>query len=351
MSGMSGNSSSSHSTPAPQDGQADLRRPPSQSLAPGPPYRLVLEQATDASGLAARFRCNYETAHRISERLGAIADLQDRVSRQPPVPAVSPVAAMHRLVVLEDEMRARLDQFTRETADAYASILTAAHAADLATTAGSDEHMGERVSGMATLRARAGQLVAGAAESACVIAASPADDLLGGDPDVTPADHVALTAGVRLRKIYPYAVLLDDQLSKRVQEMAEAGSEVRLTARLPPLLVVVDGQIAVIPVMSGGCPDGGVIIRQRTIVAAMMALFAKCWEQSQPLADTETEELSPVETAVIKLLATGAKDDAIARQLGTSVRTIRRIVGNLMRRAGVNSRFAFGVWAAYTTAC
>jgi len=258
---------------------------------------------------------------------------------------------MHRLVVLEDEMRARLDQFTRETAEVYTSILTAGRMADQVHQPSADEHMGERVSGMAALRARVSQLVAGAAESVCIIAASPADDLLGGDPDVTPADHVALSVGVRLRKIYPYAVLLDERVSKRVQEMAEAGSEVRLMARLPPLLVVVDGEIAVIPVMSGGCPDGGVIIRQRTIVAAMMALFAQCWEQSQALADTETEELSPVEIAVIQLLATGAKDDAIARQLGTSVRTIRRIVGNLMKRAGVNSRFAFGVWAAYTVPC
>jgi DNA-binding NarL/FixJ family response regulator len=351
MTGISGNSNSSDAAPARQDGQADLRWPPSQSLAPDAPYHLVLEPAPDPSGLAARFRCNYETAQRISKRLSVIADLQDRVSRQEPIPAVSPVAAMHRLVELEDEVRARLDQFTRETADVYASILTVAHAAEQATAASPDEHMGERVSGMATLRARVGQLVAGAADSVCVIAARPGDDLLGEDPDVTPADQVALTAGARLRKIYPYAVLLDEEVSKRVQQMAEAGSEVRLMARLPPLLVVVDGQTAVIPVMSGGCPDGGVIIRQRTIVAAIMALFAQCWEQSQPLADTETEELSPVETAVIKLLATGAKDDAIARQLGTSVRTIRRIVGNLMRRAGVNSRFAFGVWAAYTAAC
>jgi DNA-binding NarL/FixJ family response regulator len=316
----------------------------------GAPYHL-LEPAADAAGLAARFRCNDETAQRISKRLGAIDDLQDRLSRQVPAPVVSPVAAMHRLVVLEDEMRARMDEFTRETADVYASILTAAHAADPASAARPDEHMGERVSGMAGLRARVGQLVAGAAESVCVIAAGPSDDLLGGDPDVTPADQVALSAGARVRKIYPYAVLLDDEQSKRMQEMAEAGSEVRLVTRLPSMLVVVDGQTAVIPMVSAGIPDGGVIIRQHTIVAAMMALFAKCWEQSQPLADTATGELSPAETAVIKLLATGAKDDAIARQLGTSVRTIRRIVGNLMRRAGVNSRFAFGVWAAYTAAC
>jgi len=351
MGGTFGNSNSSHSTPAHQGGQSDLCWPSSQTLVPGAPSRLALEPAPDPSGLAARFRCNYDTAQRISERLGMIADLQDRLSRQAPVPTVSPVAGMHRLVVLEEEMRARLDQFTRETADIYSSILAAAHTAGQANAASPDEHWGERVSGLARLRARVAQLVAGATESASVIAAGPGADLLGGDPDVTPADHVALTAGVRVRKIYPYTVLLDEQQSKRVQEMTEAGSEVRLMARLPPLLVVVDGQIAVIPLMSAGCTDGGVIIRQRTIVAAMMALFAKCWEQSQPLADTETEDLSAAETAVIKLLATGAKDDAIARQLGTSVRTIRRIVGNLMRRAGVNSRFAFGVWAAYTEIC
>ena len=350
MDAIAGNLSSSQSAPAYQAGQADLHWPVRQALSQGAPYRLALEPVPDAAGLAGRLRCCHETAQRISERLGAIANLRNGRDWQADSSAVSPVAAMHHLVMLEDEMRARMDHFMRETADVYASIL-AAHGAEGSKATGPDEHMGERVSGMPALRARVGQLVVGAADSVCGIAADPDDDLLAGESDVTPVDHVALAAGVRLKRIYPYAVLLDDDSCKRVQSVADAGSEVRLIARLPPLLVVIDGQTAVIPVMSAGQPDGGIIIRQRTIVAAMMALFAKCWDQSQPLADTETETLSPAEMAVIKLLATGAKDDAIARQLGTSVRTIRRIVGNLMRRAGVNSRFAFGVWAAYTSVC
>jgi DNA-binding NarL/FixJ family response regulator len=45
------------------------------------------------------------------------------------------------------------------------------------------------------------------------------------------------------------------------------------------------------------------------------------------------------------LLTAGVKDQAIARQLGVSLRTIRRRLANLMREAGAVSRFQLGMLA------
>jgi DNA-binding NarL/FixJ family response regulator len=46
------------------------------------------------------------------------------------------------------------------------------------------------------------------------------------------------------------------------------------------------------------------------------------------------------------LLAAGLKDEAIARQLGVSLRTIHRRTGDLLDRLGARTRFQAGMQAA-----
>jgi DNA-binding NarL/FixJ family response regulator len=49
--------------------------------------------------------------------------------------------------------------------------------------------------------------------------------------------------------------------------------------------------------------------------------------------------------AVLRLLAAGAKDDAIARKLAVSDRTVRRLIAMLMRELAAESRFQLGLRA------
>jgi len=61
-----------------------------------------------------------------------------------------------------------------------------------------------------------------------------------------------------------------------------------------------------------------------------------------------TDAVNPLtdqESVVLRLLAEGHTDDVIARRLGVSARTVRRIVTVVMRRLGARSRFAAGVHA------
>ncbi|MCP9963343.1 LuxR C-terminal-related transcriptional regulator [Streptomyces somaliensis] len=48
---------------------------------------------------------------------------------------------------------------------------------------------------------------------------------------------------------------------------------------------------------------------------------------------------------MLTLLAAGAKDEAIARRLGCSERTLRRLLASLVAKLGADSRFAAGVQA------
>ncbi|WP_223268058.1 helix-turn-helix domain-containing protein [Streptosporangium nondiastaticum] len=55
--------------------------------------------------------------------------------------------------------------------------------------------------------------------------------------------------------------------------------------------------------------------------------------------------LAGQEEATVRLLAEGRTDEAIAKRLGVSRRTARRIATGLMERLGARSRFQVGVLA------
>jgi DNA-binding NarL/FixJ family response regulator len=75
------------------------------------------------------------------------------------------------------------------------------------------------------------------------------------------------------------------------------------------------------------------------------------WDQSLPLTPgaendgAASNELEDIDRALLQLLTAGVKDQAIARQLGVSLRTIRRRLANLMHEAGAVSRFQLGMLA------
>ena len=68
---------------------------------------------------------------------------------------------------------------------------------------------------------------------------------------------------------------------------------------------------------------------------------------ADPAAHIEREVWpQPGDTEVLALLAVGMKDDAIARQLGLSPRTVQRRVQELCERLGARTRFHAGFLAA-----
>jgi DNA-binding NarL/FixJ family response regulator len=59
----------------------------------------------------------------------------------------------------------------------------------------------------------------------------------------------------------------------------------------------------------------------------------------------EGNPLSQVQLHILRLMASGMTDDAIARSSGISVRTVRRHIASVMEILGSNTRFATGVAA------
>jgi DNA-binding NarL/FixJ family response regulator len=87
-------------------------------------------------------------------------------------------------------------------------------------------------------------------------------------------------------------------------------------------------------------------------LTTLAMLFDMMWEQSLPLtaaADGRAghpAEIDSFDRELLQLLTAGIKDQAIARQLRVSLRTVRRRLAVLINRAGVESRFQLGVAAA-----
>jgi DNA-binding NarL/FixJ family response regulator len=83
-------------------------------------------------------------------------------------------------------------------------------------------------------------------------------------------------------------------------------------------------------------------------VTTATELFERIWPDAVPLADNDIPvdtDLSLREREMLRLLALGATDEFAAAQLNISVRTVRRMVAQIMHRLGARSRFQAGVKA------
>ena len=82
----------------------------------------------------------------------------------------------------------------------------------------------------------------------------------------------------------------------------------------------------------------------------MQALFDELWGVGLPFVEgggdgTEKAVSEDRMREVVTLLARGLKDDAIARRLGVSVRTVRRLISATIDDLQADSRFQAGVVA------
>jgi predicted transcriptional regulator len=168
-----------------------------------------------------------------------------------------------------------------------------------------------------------------------------------------PLEVEVLARGVSWRAIYaPEALDQPDRL-EQLRAWHAAGEQARICTNVPLKLVLVDRRAALLPLTldSQGAENTAILVHPSSLLATLGLLFDMLWDQSLPLTPgTENDgaasnELEDIDRALLQLLTAGVKDQAIARQLGVSLRTIRRRLANLMREAGAVSRFQLGMLA------
>ncbi|MFE5090773.1 helix-turn-helix transcriptional regulator [Streptomyces sp. NPDC056638] len=90
--------------------------------------------------------------------------------------------------------------------------------------------------------------------------------------------------------------------------------------------------------------------RELFAVRYLCEIFEQTWDRATPFADAVSQGLEEVSReiheTIVRLLAAGLKDEAIARRLGMSLRTARRHIADIMEELDATSRFQAGAHAA-----
>ncbi|TCC32079.1 helix-turn-helix transcriptional regulator [Kribbella speibonae] len=163
-------------------------------------------------------------------------------------------------------------------------------------------------------------------------------------------DFEHLGRGLKMRTVYLQSMTASKQALEYAAMMHKLGGEVRMTPTLPMRLLIFDQEIAVMPMDPESPTAGAVIHRTPAVVSVALALFDAYWSRATEMFDPDDRDdetpLTPHEAEVLRLLAGGAKDEQVARLLGISLRTARRITANLSERLDAASRFELGVAAA-----
>lgn len=133
-----------------------------------------------------------------------------------------------------------------------------------------------------------------------------------------------------------------------------AGEEARAVDALPLRMIIVDRQLAFLPVLSDRerAFAAALIVRPSALLTGLIALFDTVWSTATPVvldagsADPAVGVVDDTDARLLSFLLAGQTDEAAASHLGVSLRTVQRRVRELMDRAGVRTRVQLGWHAA-----
>jgi DNA-binding CsgD family transcriptional regulator/sugar-specific transcriptional regulator TrmB len=173
---------------------------------------------------------------------------------------------------------------------------------------------------------------------------------LEAQTEPNPIEVELLSRGVTHRVLYDTSVA---GLAGRFDELKDGihrGEQARVLTGVPLRALIVDDRLALLPARSGRMlSDGLLLVRPSNLLHALSSLFELLWERAVPLrfsdigqreAEGNDEDLDRL---ILKLLAIGLTDRAVARQLNLSQRTVQRHVATLMTRLGARTRLQAGV--------
>ncbi len=307
-------------------------------------YRRML--AEPQSGVAALARSLGLTEERVRhglDRLSELALVQPSAREGIGFRAVGPETAME--VLLARQQAELAAQQLRVEASRAAAAQLIAECSALRPTA--TDAASEQLSGPEAIRERLAELAGSVRQEVATFAPGGAHSEEDLRASRTP-NAALLERGVQMRTVYLDSVRNHRPTLDHVTWLNLHGGQVRTVPELPIRMIIFDRQQAVLPIDTEDARAGAVVLRGAGTVAALYALFEGVWDNAIPVGDVpkcDADEMPPQELAVLKMLAQGHTDEAIAKRLGVSPRTARRFAANLMERLDARSRFEAGVHA------
>lgn len=136
-----------------------------------------------------------------------------------------------------------------------------------------------------------------------------------------------------------------------VRNLAGAGEAVRVAATVPTKMLLVTGHAAMLPLdFETQDNNNGLLVRHPAMLAVLEEMFELVWGRAVAVSSLDAAAGGPARHAeheLLTLLASGAKDETIARQLDLSLRTVRRRVADLLEELDARTRFQAGVQAVH----
>lgn len=140
-----------------------------------------------------------------------------------------------------------------------------------------------------------------------------------------------------------------------LRELANLGAKMRIIPNLPWHLAAIDRETVLLRSTTGPISDRSkheiLAVRVPEMIDHIVALYSHWWDVSLdlpvPLLNTAGGDMDAVHRAeqrlLLGMLSSGMTDEAIARKLGLSERTVRRRVAEITATLESSSRFQTGV--------
>lgn len=293
-------------------------------------YRALLSVPGCAIGqLAERLgRDEHELAGTVGwlEKLGLLTTTSDDPIRLIPT---RPDVAVDALVAVR---RAELDRVRAEARVLLSELSTQERYRP--------ENLVEVLVGQEAIAARFAQLLTGTREELLVIDRPPYASKTG---ESEPRVRGLLSDGVVVHGIYSPDSLDVPGAVDQAYSAADAGEISRIHPQPPMKLAVFDQKAALLPLVVDQLVDSALVVHPCALLDALTQMFWLLWDQAVPVVPSPKAD--PTDARLMTLLAAGFKDDAIARQLALSSRTVGRRVAELMETLGARTRFQAGIHA------
>ncbi|PWK74439.1 hypothetical protein BCL76_101167 [Streptomyces sp. CG 926] len=228
----------------------------------------------------------------------------------------------------------------------------------------------EILTGTEAARARLDSLLDAAQTEVLILDRTEGAPAAPGREEAGEAREVGAAGAVgrdRIRRLLAHGVVVRTVTDRRGTDFPDRAKELialtglglqaRIGRRLPTSLVLVDRRTCLLPPQPGsddgvdgvdgvGGADGAALVFGDSLVhRAALPLFESLWARATPVGSPGSPLVAD-QRELLGLLASGLKDETIARRLGVHVHTARRRITRMLEELGADTRFQAGVQAA-----
>jgi hypothetical protein len=154
-----------------------------------------------------------------------------------------------------------------------------------------------------------------------------------------------MVAQSAIRGVFPRSLLADADSRAFLEELRRLGMRVRIADRVVSWVYADRGVLCALPLDWAEHPPSSIAIVTQPSITEIVSLYVESvWDRAVdfPLGDDGWQP-------VLRLLARGLSDAAIAQSLDISPRTVHRRISEAMEQLGARSRFELGAaWARWS---